>query len=48
MHRVKPHKRKPMYFVIMSSVFYTDKHIHEVYDLKVRARACVSDSRSST
>eukprot|EP00474_Spongospora_subterranea_P009263 CRZ09721.1 hypothetical protein [Spongospora subterranea] len=34
MHRVKPHKMKKMHFVIMGSVFYTDKFIHEVYDIK--------------
>ena len=34
MHRVKPHKKKQRHFLIMSSVFYTDKYIHTVFDLK--------------
>ena len=34
MHRVKPHKKKQRHFLIMSSVFYTDKYIHSVFDLK--------------
>ena len=34
MHRVKPHNGSTMHFVIMGSVFYTDKFVHEVYDLK--------------
>ena len=34
MHRVKPHKKKQRHFLIMSSVFYTDKYIHQVFDLK--------------
>jgi len=36
MHRVKPHRRKKIYFLIMGSVFFS-KHgleIHEQYDLK--------------
>jgi len=36
MHRVKPHRRKHINFVIMSSVFYSPENleIHEQYDLK--------------
>ena len=34
MHRVKPHKKQQRHFLIMSSVFYTDKYIHAVFDLK--------------
>jgi len=36
MHRVKPHRRKHINFVIMSSVFYSEENleIHEQYDLK--------------
>ena len=34
MHRVKPHKKRQRHFLIMSSVFYTDKFIHTVFDLK--------------
>jgi len=36
MHRVKPHRRKHINFVIMSSVFYSPQNleIHEQYDLK--------------
>jgi len=36
MHRVKPHRRKKIYFVIMGSVFFSNSgmEIHEQYDLK--------------
>eukprot|EP00742_Colponemidia_sp_Colp-10_P003628 GILJ01003862.1.p1 GENE.GILJ01003862.1~~GILJ01003862.1.p1 ORF type:complete len:536 (-),score=61.21 GILJ01003862.1:254-1795(-) len=34
MHRVKPHKGHAMHFLIMGSVFDSDKEIHERYDLK--------------
>ena len=35
MHRVKMHHlRQEMHFVIMASVFDTDKAIHRTYDLK--------------
>jgi len=36
MHRVKPHRRKKIYFLIMASVFYSNDglEIHEQYDLK--------------
>eukprot|EP00753_Platysulcus_tardus_P017975 PLAT6657.1.p1 GENE.PLAT6657.1~~PLAT6657.1.p1 ORF type:complete len:517 (-),score=208.91 PLAT6657.1:852-2402(-) len=35
MHRVKMHHiRRRMHFVIMGSVFFSDKEIHEKYDLK--------------
>jgi 1-phosphatidylinositol-4-phosphate 5-kinase len=34
MYRVKPHGRKAIYFVVMGSVFHTDKEIHRIYDLK--------------
>jgi len=34
MHRVKPHKRKPIYFLIMSSVFWSECEVHKIYDLK--------------
>lgn len=36
MHRVKPHRRKKIYFLIMGSVFHSDDmlEIHEQYDLK--------------
>lgn len=33
-HRVKPSGSEKMRFLIMGSVFYTDKYIHECYDLK--------------
>ena len=32
MHRVRPHGGQQMHFVIMGSVFYTDKIIHEVFN----------------
>ena len=36
MHRVKmKHLKRTLHFVIMQSVFYSDKEIHETYDLKV-------------
>jgi len=36
MHRVKPHRRDRIYFLIMGSVFYSEENmeIHEQYDLK--------------
>lgn len=34
LHRVKPHKEVTSRFLIMGSVFYTDKFIMETYDLK--------------
>jgi 1-phosphatidylinositol-4-phosphate 5-kinase len=36
MHRVKPHRRKKIYFLIMGSVFFSKPglEIHEQYDLK--------------
>lgn len=34
MHKVKPHKKTQRHFLIMGSVFYTNKYIHTVYDLK--------------
>jgi len=36
MHRVKPHRREHIYFIIMGSVFYSQEglEIHEQYDLK--------------
>jgi len=36
MHRVKPHRREHIYFLIMGSVFYSKEglEIHEQYDLK--------------
>jgi len=36
MHRVKPHRRDRIYFLIMGSVFHSEKglEIHEQYDLK--------------
>ena len=34
MHRVKPHKRPQVHFLIMASVFYTDNYISRVFDLK--------------
>jgi len=36
MHRVKPHRRKRIYFLIMGSVFFSNENleIHEQYDLK--------------
>src|SRR3954469_22254169 len=34
MHRVKPHKKKEVHFLIMGSVFYTSKFVHTVFDLK--------------
>jgi 1-phosphatidylinositol-4-phosphate 5-kinase len=36
MHRVKPHKKKQVHFLIMGSVFYTTKFVHKVFDLKVK------------
>lgn len=41
MHRVKMHDiSQRMHFVIMQSVFDTEKEIHEKFDLKVRPRQC--------
>lgn len=34
LHRVKPHKRKTFYFLVMASVFYTSRFIHSTFDLK--------------
>jgi len=34
MHRVKPHKRKAIYFIITGSVFWTDVEVDKIYDLK--------------
>lgn len=34
LHRVKPHKRKKMHFLIMGSAFYTRRIMHLTYDLK--------------
>jgi len=34
MHRVKPHKRKAIYFVVTGSVFWTDLELDKIYDLK--------------
>jgi 1-phosphatidylinositol-4-phosphate 5-kinase len=34
MHRVKPHKKKEVHFLIMGSVFYGTKFIHRTFDLK--------------
>jgi hypothetical protein len=34
MHRVKPHKKKEVHFLIMGSVFYTQRQIHRTFDLK--------------
>ncbi len=35
MHRVKPYKKPEYHFLIMSSVFYTNKFIFKTFDLKV-------------
>lgn len=35
MHRIKmPHMRRAVHFVVMQSVFYGDKDVHTMYDLK--------------
>lgn len=35
MHRVKlKYLKRKLHFVVMQSVFYSDKKIHEMYDLK--------------
>eukprot|EP00457_Paulinella_chromatophora_P002891 gb/GEZN01002896.1/.p1 GENE.gb/GEZN01002896.1/~~gb/GEZN01002896.1/.p1 ORF type:complete len:703 (+),score=94.56 gb/GEZN01002896.1/:84-2192(+) len=34
MHRVKPHKKREVHFLVMGSVFFTDKYIHTTFDLK--------------
>lgn len=34
MHRVKPHKKKEVHFLIFGSVFHRAKYIHTTFDLK--------------
>jgi Phosphatidylinositol-4-phosphate 5-Kinase len=34
MHRVKPHKKKSLHFIIIGSVFSTDRYVHTTFDLK--------------
>lgn len=34
MHRIKPHKKREVHFLIMGSVFHTSKFVHTVFDLK--------------
>ena len=42
MHRVKPHKKRQVHFLIFSSVFCKSKYIHVTFDLKVRSGRVVS------
>lgn len=44
MHRVKPHKKKEVHFLIMGSVFYTQRFIHRTFDLKVLLSMLPHDS----
>ena len=51
LHRVKMHHlRKKLHFVVMQSVFYGDKEIHRIFDIKVCvvvARWCCGVLQSS-
>jgi 1-phosphatidylinositol-4-phosphate 5-kinase len=33
-HRVKPHKKPEVHFLIFGSVFFNSKYIHKTFDLK--------------
>jgi 1-phosphatidylinositol-4-phosphate 5-kinase len=47
MHRVKPHKKKEVHFLIMGSIFFTKKYIHTIFDLKgsTQGRAATKKER---
>lgn len=49
MHRVKPHKKKETHFLIMGSVFYTQRSMDIVFDLKGsrQGRSATEDEKKS-